>query len=375
MMEQNNRYKVRVSCMTFNQATFIKDTMQGFCMQETTFPFVCTIIDDASNDGEQDVIFNYLHNYFCLDDATIARNYENEDYRMVFAQNKTNKNCYFAVYFLKYNHYSIKKSKQPYIEEWDNTKYIAICEGDDYWSNPKKLQIQVDFMESHEDFAVCFGDVEFYNSDKHYSKGKMSLLTRYDHLRAEKYEGEELFYRILLGRLTVWTLSALYRNDFMKRVKKDDKSFMMGDTQRWLNLSQQGKIKYFDTLFGVYNIHQGSATRNPSTRLRFSLSKSEMRCYYCEKYDYSIPRKLKKEYNKAYIDIITTQKEIIPEPLYDIFELNKIQYTIDNYIINDNFAKRFYNVIKPLISVKRLIVIKLNILCKVMMNLLYSFVK
>lgn len=375
MTELNNGFLVRVSCMTFNQAAYIVDTMNGFCMQETAFPFVCTIIDDASNDGEQDVINNYLLEHFCLDDATSVRKHENENYRMTFAQHKTQKNCFFAVYFLKYNHYSIKKAKKPYIEEWCNTKYVAVCEGDDYWTNPNKLQMQVDFMESHEDFAVCFGDVEFYNSDKHYSKGKMGLLTRYDHLNAEKYEGKELFYRILMGKISVWTLSAMYRNDLIGLIKKDEKTFMMGDTQLWLNLSQLGKIKYFDTVFGRYNIHHGSATRNPSTRLRFSLSKYEMRCYYCGKYGYSIPKSLKKEYNKAYKDIMIELGIIKPEPLYGIFKLNAIQYEIDKYVIGNKNARNFYRKMKPFISFERMVVIKITIICKALFNLFYSIVK
>ena len=61
-MNEKNDYKwmVRVRCMTFNHASYIEDAMNGFTIQQTDFPFVCTIIDDASTDGEQEVIKNYL---------------------------------------------------------------------------------------------------------------------------------------------------------------------------------------------------------------------------------------------------------------------------------------------------------------------------
>ena len=132
-MKMVNNFLVRVSCATYNQASYITDALNGFTMQQTTFPFVCTIIDDASTDGEQEVIKNYLRQYFDLEDKSIIRHEETDDYVMTFAQHKTNKNCYFAVFLLKYNHYSIKKSKMPYIQEWqDQVKYIATCEGDDY---------------------------------------------------------------------------------------------------------------------------------------------------------------------------------------------------------------------------------------------------
>ena len=57
-------YKVFVYCNTFNQTSYIKDTMDGFCMQQTNFPFVCMIMDDASTDGEPEVIKQYLNDNF-----------------------------------------------------------------------------------------------------------------------------------------------------------------------------------------------------------------------------------------------------------------------------------------------------------------------
>lgn len=158
-MEKEYKWMVRVSCMTFNHASYIEDAMNGFCMQETDFPFVCTIIDDASTDGEQEVIKRYLEENFDLEDRTIVRNEETEDYTLTFARHKTNTNCYFAVLYLKYNHYSIKKTKMPYIAEWhENCKYIAPCEGDDFWISPCKLQHQVDFLEKKTDCSAVFGN-------------------------------------------------------------------------------------------------------------------------------------------------------------------------------------------------------------------------
>ena len=58
------KFKVCVRCSTFNQAKYIEDTMNGFVMQQTDFPFVCCIVDDASTDGEQDVIKKYMDMHF-----------------------------------------------------------------------------------------------------------------------------------------------------------------------------------------------------------------------------------------------------------------------------------------------------------------------
>ena len=65
-MFENMKYEVCVRCMTFNQSKYIIDTMDCFVIQQTTFPFVCCILDDASTDGEQEVIIKYFYNNFVV---------------------------------------------------------------------------------------------------------------------------------------------------------------------------------------------------------------------------------------------------------------------------------------------------------------------
>lgn len=161
-------FMVCVRCATFNHAPYIEDAMNGFCMQQTNFPFVCVIVDDASTDGEQEVIRTYLQKHFDLEDDSLVRNEETENYIYYFARHKTNHNCFFAVYYLKYNHYSIKKSKAEHVKEWKlPVKYIALCEGDDYWIYPQKLQKQVEFMDANEDYGLCFTEfnIRFHKED------------------------------------------------------------------------------------------------------------------------------------------------------------------------------------------------------------------
>lgn len=154
------QWKVIVRCMTYNQSKYITDTLNGFCIQETSFPFVCCIVDDASTDGEQDVINEYLSSNFNLTDSNIFFQKETDYAHITFAQHNKNKNCYFAVLLLKENHYSKGKSylKNHYISEWsNNVDYVAYCEGDDYWIESKKLQWQVDYLDLHPDitYSCC----------------------------------------------------------------------------------------------------------------------------------------------------------------------------------------------------------------------------
>ena len=139
-----------VECTTFNHAGFVKDALNGFCIQKTDFPFVCIILDDASTDGTQNVIKEYVFAHF-----NVTSKEDNDDYTLLFAQHKENESCFFAAYFLKYNHYSIGKSKQCYLDAWNiDCKYMAICEGDDYWTIPEKLQIQVNYLEEHPEITL-----------------------------------------------------------------------------------------------------------------------------------------------------------------------------------------------------------------------------
>ena len=162
---------VFVSCMTYNHSSYIKETLDGFCIQQTDFPFVCGIIDDASTDGEPEIINNYLQDNFDLNEENVVRHEETKDFIRIFAKHKTNNNCYFVVVFLKYNHYQLKKTKQEYTAEWRNkARYIAICEGDDYWIDPNKLMKQVRALDNHPELDMCASEALVMQDGKGYGK-------------------------------------------------------------------------------------------------------------------------------------------------------------------------------------------------------------
>ncbi len=98
-MIKSLKFLLSIHCMTYNHAPYIEDAMNGFCMQETSFPFLAIICDDASTDGEQVVIRKYLQDHF----NTSSKSWETDEAQMVLAQHKTNSNCSFLVIFLKTN--------------------------------------------------------------------------------------------------------------------------------------------------------------------------------------------------------------------------------------------------------------------------------
>lgn len=160
-------YMVLVRCYTFNHSAYITDALNGFTMQHTNFPYVVVMVDDASNDGEQEVIKEYIGLNFEIPIFTKDTDYA----QIIYTQHKTNKNCYIAIYFLKENHYSKKKKKAPYIQPWRNKcKYEALCEGDDYWIDPMKLQKQVDFLEANPEYGMVYSNFNIFFQKQKYLK-------------------------------------------------------------------------------------------------------------------------------------------------------------------------------------------------------------
>ena len=260
-MEKDNKYRLCVRCFTYNQAPYIEDALNGFCIQKTNFPFVCTIVDDASTDGEQEVIKRYLQENFDLEDKSIVRNEDTDDYFLTFARHKTNHNCYFVVLYLKCNHHSIKKSKMPYISEWqDNCKYIAICEGDDYWIDPYKLQKQVDFMENHPLYTMCCSDARIVTTNG-----------EHDWHRYESDTDISVQDMVLGGGLFVQTATILYRKQLLENYPDCCKLCHVGDypLQIWSTLN--GSVRYFATKTTVYRFCREGSWTSESTKKSIEL--------------------------------------------------------------------------------------------------------
>ena len=368
-MKIEKSYKVCVCCFTYNHSIFIEHALDGFSMQKTSFPYVCCIVDDASTDGEANVINNYMENHFDLPNSYRE---ETNDYNLTLAQHKTNENCFFVVILLKYNHYQQNKTKMPYLNKWcKEAPYFALCEGDDYWTNPLKLQKQVDFLERHPDYSMCHGDAEIYVHEKKWNKGRIGRIQS----KAKSFDSsnrKEMFYRILTGEYPgIVTCTTCIRGDYFNNRVPDNRQFMMGDKPLWLDMSQKGRVKYFDEVFGVYVKHQGSATRTPNTRMLFTLNAHEMKIYYCEKYGYPIPPKIIKLYEKSYLALYFSGCEM---PLMDIKELSNFEKKLGR--IKANFLYKEFVKIKHITSLKWSIIgEKLNILFLFITNMVWKILK
>lgn len=296
-MKEKITFLICVRCFTFNHARYITDALNGFCLQKTSFPYVYTIVDDASTDGEQDVISNFLQENFDLEHKNTFREEETDDYKLVFAQHNTNKNCYFAVLYLKYNHFSIKKDKFDYIAEWHGaTKYTALCEGDDYWIDPLKLQKQVDFLEVNPDYGLVY-------------TGHKQYIQQTGEIKAG-WSKQSDFNNMLLGN-KVCTLTTCFRThiwlDYHKEmdILSKQRGWLMGDYPLWLYIMANSKAKYIPDITGIYRRLKNSASNYTKyeERKRFIISFFDISLFFADRYQ----KWMKKSISICEIETLVTE--------------------------------------------------------------------
>ena len=127
-MEEIKKYQVCIRCYTYNQALYISDALESFVIQKTNFPFVIVVVDDASSDGEQEVIRDFINKNFDIHDKATSYTRDTDLANVMYAQHSTNKNCYIAAILLKNNLYKEPDKKSVLVDEWRNqSKYEALC--------------------------------------------------------------------------------------------------------------------------------------------------------------------------------------------------------------------------------------------------------
>lgn len=282
------RYKLRILCKTFNHANYIEDAMNGFCIQKTNFPFVAIIIDDASTDGEAGIIRNYMDKNF---DMTNAKYGENEHAVTIAAVHKVNINCHFLVILLKYNFYRIKKAKSTLMKGWhEDVPFIAICEGDDYWTDPNKLQKQVDFLDTHPDYGLVHAKADSY----YQVSQKMVTASPVD-------DYKEKGFNDIIWRNPIVTLTAVFRRDALEGYGKFKEGiiFGIGDLPKWLYISHRYRVHFMNETVGVYRHVSNSASHGKTydKRKKYLDNIFHVVSFFAEKYGVEDFDKLENRYH------------------------------------------------------------------------------
>lgn len=228
---EENQLKVSVCCLAYNHASYIRQCLDGFLMQKTNFPIEILIHDDASTDGTQDIIREYEAKYPDI----IKPIYQKE--------NQYSKGISIS---LTYN--------------WSRAKgkYVAICEGDDYWTDPYKLQKQVDFLESHPDYVMCSHRFNQYIQDKNFLEEE----------KDSTFQGANYDLKNLIGgKWLTQTLTVMYRRSALD-LKQYDLYGMSMDIILFYALLKNGKGYCFPDIMGVYRLHGGGVWSEVSLNQR-----------------------------------------------------------------------------------------------------------
>ncbi|GAB3693552.1 glycosyltransferase [Spirosoma flavus] len=228
-MSQENNYTVSVNLITYNHEKFIREAIEGALMQKTTFSFEIVVCDDYSTDSTRDILNTYQKEY----SDKIKLRYRPKNLG------------------LKYN----------YFDNIDacTGKYIAICEGDDYWTDKYKLQKQVDFLEANPDYSMCFHSGlevhEYENLDP--TSNIFSIVDE------RTYSGEEI-----LSSWLIPTASVVFRKPASLAFSYLDK-FLFYDIILFLKLCEQGKIFCLNDVMCVYRRHPNSITNSNLSYLTY----------------------------------------------------------------------------------------------------------
>ncbi|TXB63702.1 glycosyltransferase [Vicingus serpentipes] len=238
-LQNNNNLLVSICCITYNHEKYIKQALDSFLMQKTDFAFEIVIHDDASTDSTQAIIKEYAKKH----PSVFNPLYQKENQKSIY---KSGMNPRF--------NYPRAKGK-----------YIALCDGDDYWTDPLKLQKQVDLMELDDTISLVYT-----NCKEKYENTNLPLKTKYNKSMPEGY----CFDEVIKGSFPQ-TVSIMYRKSFIPGKIADvvKPNYKMGDYQLALFLALKGKLKYLPDVTCVYRKNDtsisGVVAKNYLTNINF----------------------------------------------------------------------------------------------------------
>ncbi len=208
---------VSILCICYNQEEYIRETLDGFIMQETDFPFEVIVHDDASTDSTSKIVKEY------------AKKYPDKIVPWIEKENQFSKNNSGFVTEM------YRRAKG---------KYVIPCEGDDYWTDKEKLQLQVDFLEKHPDYNICFHPAKIIYESGDQPDGQLP----------SKDFGTNFTLAKLLKGNYIFTNTALYRKQKYDVLPDGVLPF---DWYMHLFHARNGNIGYIDRVMSVYRRHEG----------------------------------------------------------------------------------------------------------------------
>lgn len=245
---------VSICSLTYNHAPYIRQCLDGFLMQKTNFAFEVLINDDCSTDGTTEILKEYAERY---PDIVIPVYHEENLYSK-----------------------GMRGFYERFLYPRARGKYIALCEGDDYWTDPLKLQKQVDFLEANPEYSMCFHSANVFCQ----SSGQYNDLFAY--VQDREYEGVEF-----IKKWTVPTASVCFRrnvidSELYQTVRKNP-YFVYGDLILFLSCASLGRIRGLSSMMSVYRrLDNGAVLSAKSPEMEVRLCRQVLAYAECfgEKY-------------------------------------------------------------------------------------------
>ena len=243
---------VSICVLSYNHEKYLRDCLEGIVKQKTTFPIEAWVHDDASTDSSPLIIKGYQNRYpdIIKPILQIENQYSKKDGSII----------------------------AKFVYPRCTGKYIALCEGDDYWIDPYKLQKQVDFLESHPEYDLCCSASKVYNQSKQSFEGvKGSAL-------CESYE------TCIQGTNDINTASVLVRQTAWQKCVKEISSFLpkdlVFDTAYWYWFAYHKKTKYMPEPMAVYRVLANSAchTTDPNVEAWMQRRFLRLKLYFLLRY-------------------------------------------------------------------------------------------
>lgn len=236
---------VSVICLTYNHENYIRDTLNGFLMQKTNFRFEVLVNEDASTDST----------------AKILKEYE-EKYPQII------KPIYHDV-----NEYSQGIDIFGNVAKLAKGKYIAICEGDDYWIDENKLQMQVDFLEGNPEYGLVHSKAKVYIQAK--NKFSEETLGR----NAISLQDYITNGTPIITPTTCIRKEALF--NYLNEIQPEKKNWLIGDKPLWMYFVYKYKTHFFNVETSVYRVLEKSASHslNMSDTIAFLKNSNEITDY------------------------------------------------------------------------------------------------
>lgn len=239
MNNHNNKILLSIRCFVYNHEPYLRQCLEGFVMQKTSFAFEAIVHDDASTDNSAAIIREYAEKYPDI----IKPIYETENQ------------------YSKHDG-SLRRIMDSAISP--SSKYLALCEGDDYWTDPLKLQKQVDALDNHPGCTICFGNVRVVSPEGEYQNWNIPVnpSIKSGIIKLGDYTKEQFSKR----RWAFHTSSYIYKkcmvNGFNEIMRKEFKDFPYGDMPLVLYCLMKGNGYYISDEMSCYRWHvPGSWTK------------------------------------------------------------------------------------------------------------------